>query len=104
MAHGTARAAASAVLGLVALQAVGSRGGSGRIAELFNDANTILERVLDPAVPAIPDLRVGGSWGGARELPGGVVAAAITLPSFLGGRSTPPTRTTRRPDRRLLAN
>jgi hypothetical protein len=63
MAHGTARSAATACLGLIALQAASTRGGSGRIAELLHDANTMVTRLLDPKVPAIPDLRSGGTWG-----------------------------------------
>ena len=47
----------SAWLGLIALQAVVSRGGSGRISSLFADANNVLNRALDPNVPAIPDRR-----------------------------------------------
>lgn len=62
MAHGTVRSAAATVLGLIALQAVASRGGSGRVVELFQDVNGILQHALDPSVPAIPDLRNGGSW------------------------------------------
>lgn len=48
-------------LGLVALQAVVSRGGSGRISQAFTDLDKLLERVLDPTVPAIPDRRAGSS-------------------------------------------
>ena len=44
-------------LALIALQAVVSRGGSGRISSLFADADALLNRALDPTVPAIPDHR-----------------------------------------------
>lgn len=63
MAHGTARAAVVACLGLSALQAAGSKGGAGRLSSLLGDVNNIVARALDPSVPAIPDLRNGGSWG-----------------------------------------
>jgi hypothetical protein len=63
MAHGTVRATAAACLGLIALQAVGTRGGSSRIAQLLGDANALVQRALDPSIPAIPDLANGGSWG-----------------------------------------
>lgn len=58
MARGALRGAFAAWLGLIALQAVGTAGGSGRIAGAFTDANRLLARVLDPDVPAIPDLRL----------------------------------------------
>jgi len=61
---GMIRGAASAWLGLIALQAVSTRGGSGRVAEFFNDANRLVQRVLDPNVPAIPDRRGGATAGG----------------------------------------
>jgi len=44
-------------LALIALQAVVSKAGSGRIGSLFADANNVLNRALDPNVPAIPDHR-----------------------------------------------
>ncbi|WP_154793299.1 hypothetical protein [Occultella kanbiaonis] len=44
-------------LGLIALQTLSGSGASGRVAEAFRDANTIIEKALDPTVPAIPDLR-----------------------------------------------
>jgi len=48
----------TAWLGLIALRSAVSAGGSGRIAELFADLNAVVERILDPAVPAIRDQRV----------------------------------------------
>jgi hypothetical protein len=44
-------------LALIALQAVATRGGSGRIAQAFTDVDQLLTRALDPNVPAIPDRR-----------------------------------------------
>jgi hypothetical protein len=44
-------------LALIALQALSGSGASGRVAEAFRDVNSLIERALDPAVPAIPDLR-----------------------------------------------
>lgn len=54
-------------LGLIALQAVVSRGGSGRVAQAFADLDTLLERVLDPTVPAIPDRRAGATSSAVRS-------------------------------------
>lgn len=56
------RGAVTAWLALIALQAVSTKGGSGRVASLFQDINRLVGRALDPTVPAIPDLRTG-SWG-----------------------------------------
>lgn len=44
-------------LALIALQALGTKGAGGRVGEFFADADRLLERALDPTVPAIPDLR-----------------------------------------------
>lgn len=79
MAHGTARAAATACLGLIALQAVSTDGGSGRISQLLADANGILQRVLDPTVPAIPD-RNSVAAGAARSEAAGNDGPARTMP------------------------
>lgn len=57
MARGALRGAMSAALGLIALQAVSSKKGSGRISGLLTDVNGLVLRVLDPTVPAIPDRR-----------------------------------------------
>jgi hypothetical protein len=63
MARGALRGALSAWLGLIALHAVVSKGGSGRIVEALGDVDRLLQRALDPSVPAIPDLRNGETWG-----------------------------------------
>ncbi len=60
---GSVRGVFAGFLGLVALHALGSRGGSGRVSEFFGDVAGVIERVLDPNVPAIPDRRPG------KELP-----------------------------------
>lgn len=57
--RGGVRGALAAWLGLIALQAVGTAGGSGRISSFFGDVNTLIERALNPNVPAIPDRRAG---------------------------------------------
>lgn len=49
-------------LALVALQTLAtSKSAPSRIRELFQDANAVIERVLDPTVPAIPDRREGAA-------------------------------------------
>jgi hypothetical protein len=64
VARGAFRGAAAAWLGLIALQAVATRGGSGRIASLLGDLDGLVQHVLDPNVPAIKDRR-GGSGAAA---------------------------------------
>ena len=59
MARGTMRGIFTAWLALIALQAVSTKGGSGRITELFNDVDALLQRAIDPKVPAIHDRRTG---------------------------------------------
>lgn len=44
-------------LALIALQALATKGASGRVGEFFADIDRLLERALDPTVPAVPDLR-----------------------------------------------
>ena len=47
-------------LALVALQTFAtSKSSPARVAGLFQDLNSIVERALDPSVPAIPDRREG---------------------------------------------
>lgn len=62
------------VLALIALQVIASRGGSENVKGLFGAVGTTVKRALDPSVPAIPDLRKGGtapssSSGGATVVP-----------------------------------
>lgn len=52
---GTVRGVFAGFLGLVALHALGTKGGSGRVKEAFGDVAGLIERVLDADVPAIPD-------------------------------------------------
>lgn len=60
------RGAVTAWLALIALQAVVSQGGSGKIAGLFTDLDALLQRAFDPSVPAIPDRRNGATGTGTR--------------------------------------
>lgn len=48
-------------LTLTALQALATRTAPGRVASAFRDVDSILERILDPSVPAIPDRRAGAA-------------------------------------------
>lgn len=61
------RWAFSTVLGLVAFQTLVSRAGSGRVGQFFTDANHLLERALDPTVPAIPDRAPGKAVGTSQR-------------------------------------
>lgn len=72
MSRGAARGAASAVLSLIVLQGLVSRGGSGKIAELLNDLNRLVIRAVDPTVPAIPDRSAPAAGDGAPAAPGAV--------------------------------
>jgi hypothetical protein len=51
------RGAVSAWLALIALQTIGTAGGSGRVASFFGDVDNLVKRALNPTVPAIPDRR-----------------------------------------------
>jgi hypothetical protein len=57
------RGMVTAWLGLIVLQTVSTQGGSGRVSGLFYDIDRLLQRALDPSVPAIPNLAKGGRWG-----------------------------------------
>ena len=81
---GTVRGMAAGFLGLIALQAVGTRGGSGRVAEAFSDVAGLIERVMSPEVPAIPDRRAGGDTAADRAK-AGTGSTAKTSDRF-GGR------------------
>lgn len=59
--RGTLAWAFTTWLTLVGLQALATRGAAGRVGELFTSADKVLERLLDPTVPAIPDLRPGAA-------------------------------------------
>jgi hypothetical protein len=72
VARGTVRGALSAALALSVLQAVVSQRGSGAVAGAFGVVDGLVQRVLDPDVPAIPDKR------GGQELPNGAAASAAT--------------------------
>lgn len=69
--RGAVRGVAAGFLGLVALHAVGQKGGSGRVADAFGDVAGLIERVLDPSVAAIPDRRAGAKQ---NEAAAGVAA------------------------------
>lgn len=51
------RGAVTAWMALIVLNAVGSAGGSGRLASLFGDVDQLVKRALSSDVPAIPDRR-----------------------------------------------
>lgn len=73
-------------LSLVALQALSSRAAPGRVGQLFKDADALLARVLDPTVPAIPDLAAAKA----------AAAGAPPAPSSTTGAPSDPTTTTPR--------
>jgi hypothetical protein len=85
MSRGMLRGAAGAWLGLIALQAVVSRGGTGVVGGLLSDVDGLVQRVLDPSVPAIPDRAKGGSSTGTDDGDGNYHP---TIPGYLGGGTT----------------
>ena len=62
-------------LTLIALQTLSTPGASGRVASLLNDVNGLVQRALDPTIPAIPDRRTGAS------APASTTGAAAPTPS-----------------------
>lgn len=54
MARGAIRGMATGVLTLVVLQGLTGKG-SGKVAGLIDDTTGLIDRVLDPLVPGIPD-------------------------------------------------
>jgi hypothetical protein len=56
-------------LGLIALQTLTTKGASGRVASAFTDLNSVLDRILDPTIPAIPDRRPGAATTTAAAAP-----------------------------------
>jgi hypothetical protein len=59
------RGAVTAWLGLLALQAVVTRGGSGRVASAMSTVDALVQRALSSDVAAIPDRRAVSSATGA---------------------------------------
>ena len=59
---GAVRGLMTAWLGLIALHTLADKG-SGRVGEFLGDVDRLLQRALDPTIPAIPDLRNGETWG-----------------------------------------
>lgn len=86
---GTVRGIAAGFLGLVALHALAEKGGSGRVADAFGDVAGLVERVMDPNVPAIRDRRAGASKTEAKAAKAESKAAAgVTAGKAKGGAST----------------
>ena len=105
------RGAVTAWLALIALQAVSSRGGSGRVASFFGDVDGLVQRALSPDVPAIPDRRGGrndtssyitpaqaaaavkaangGAAVGAVTAPGGLLDGLPSLQQYVNGGGLP---------------
>ena len=48
-------------LALIALQTLSTQCASGRVSSLFADVNSLVQRALDPNVPAIPDRTAAAS-------------------------------------------
>jgi hypothetical protein len=104
VARGAVRGALGAWLGLITLQVVSSRGGSGKVAGAFDAVNSIVKRSLSPDVAAIPDYRDGvpavsnpdapsfGAAPASKQLPAAAVTyvgGSIPVPSGTAGRTRP---------------
>lgn len=70
-------------LALIALQTLSTPGASGRVASLFGDIDSLVQRALDPNVPAIPDRRTGAT---STPAPTSSPAPTATVP-FVPGAS-----------------
>jgi len=75
---------AAGFLGLSALYAVGTAGGTGRIAGAVGEVTGLINRALSPDVPAIPDRRNPTS-----EAAAGVAAGRALGGSQATGRTAP---------------
>jgi hypothetical protein len=74
------RGAVTAWLTLIVLEAV-ARDGTGKVASLFADANRLIQRAFDPAVPAIPDRRNGTAAG--YSTPAGLAGPYTYAPTLV---------------------
>jgi hypothetical protein len=82
------------VLGLALLQAaVSSTAAANRAGGLLKGVGTIVEHVLSPAVPAIPDLRKHGGAENSLAAPGG----SATMPADWNTSPTAPPATSKPP-------
>lgn len=98
MARGAVRGAVSAWLGLIVLQTVTSKGGSGKVAGAFDAVNSLVKRALDPGVAAIPDYAHGGGspsspTSGSSSSTAPKLPAAAPAYTTVGGRVPVPTGT-----------
>jgi hypothetical protein len=84
MGRGTLRGVLTAWLGLIALYTVGNAG-SGRVAEAFDDVAGLIERVLDPTVPGVPDRRLAGAGEASGGVAKGEAKAGIAAGKAKGG-------------------
>lgn len=93
MARGAVRGAMAAWLGLITLQVVTSRHGSGTVAGAFLALDSVVKRGLSPDVAAIPDHRNGppttSTAGPAKPAAASAPAGYVTV----GGRIPVPTGT-----------
>lgn len=72
-------------LALIALQALTTRTAPSRVGDMLSDINGLLERALDPNVPAIPDLRAGAAPAASSPS----TSTSTTGGSVFGPPSTP---------------
>jgi hypothetical protein len=68
--RGALRGAVAAWLGLITLEAIVSKGGSGKIAGAFTAVDGVVEHLLDPKVPLLPDHSKPASSAAAGSVAG----------------------------------
>lgn len=85
--RGTAGWMFTTFLVLVGLQALTNRSAPGRVASLFSDVNNLLNRALDPTIPAIPD-RSATSSTPAAAAPAPTATTSPVVYSVTGTRRT----------------
>jgi hypothetical protein len=71
-------------LTLIALQTLSTQGASGRVASLFTDVNSLVQRALDPTIPAIPDRRTGAPAPAATTAAPAAPSTSIQVPYLPG--------------------
>lgn len=85
MAHGAVRGALTAWLGLVTLQAITTKAGAEKVPGLVAVVDSLVQRVLDPAVAGIPD---HGQPSSAAVTPGTAVSDAGAAAARAGAAVT----------------
>ncbi len=90
---GAVTTAVSTVLGLTLLQTLTVGESASRVGSLLRDVDHLLERALDPTVPAIPDRSVHGPAKTGGTVPKANTKTKTTTPTKAPTKSTVATTT-----------